>query len=294
MEKTPAVDLRRILLLGHSGFVGSHLVTHLRRHSPELELVAISVGDLDLTGTEAVGRLSALFGADVGVVMTAGVKRQWGDTLEAFARNLSMAQNVCHALAARPVGRLVFFSSAAVYGEATHNEAIDENTPIGPASYYGVAKFASECILQQTLRRGLVALRPPLIYGPGDTSKSYGPAGFVHAAINGEPITLWGDGDEKREFIFVDDVAELTTRLLFSDFEGPLNIASGRQYTFREAADLAARRACRGFAIESRPRSKTKVDHGFRNGRLAGLFPDFKFHSLEDGICRTLDAELPK
>jgi len=288
------MDLRRIVLLGHSGFVGSHLVTHLRRHHPELELVTLSVDDLDLTRTEAVERLSALFEADVGVVMTAGVKRQWGDSLEAFSRNLGMAQNICQALAARPVGRFVFFSSAAVYGETNHNEAIDENTTVCPASYYGVAKFASECILQQTLRRGLVALRPPLIYGPGDISKSYGPAGFVHAARHSDPITLWGDGDEKREFIYVGDVTELTTRLLFNDFEGPLNIASGRQYTFREAADFVVRHARARVAITSRPRSKVKVDHGFRNDRLAGLFPDFKFHSLEDGIRRTLEAELRK
>jgi UDP-glucose 4-epimerase len=288
------MDLRRIVLLGHSGFVGSHLVTHLRRHRPDLELVALSVNDLDLTRTEAIERLSALFAADVGVVMTAGVKRQWGDTLEAFSRNLSMAQNLCRALAARPVGRFVFFSSAAVYGEANHNEAINENTAVCLASYYGVAKFASEGLLQQTLRRGLVMLRPPLIYGPGDTSNSYGPAGFVQAALNSAPITLWGDGEEKREFIYVGDVAELTTRLLFNDFDGPLNIASGRQYTFREAADLAARHACGKVAITFRPRSKIKVDHGFSNGLLADLFPDFKFHSLEDGIRRTLEAELRK
>ncbi len=294
MTKIWTMDLRRIVLLGHSGFVGSHLVTHLRRYCPDLGLVAFSVEDLDLTRTEAVERLSALFEADVGVVMTAGVKRQWGDTLEAFSRNLSMAQNVCNALAARPVGRFLFFSSAAVYGEANDNEAIDENTAVCPTSYYGVAKFASECLLRQTLPHGLVALRPPLIYGVGDTSKSYGPAGFVHAALYGEPITLWGDGEEKREFIYIDDVAELTTRLLFNDFEGPLNIASGRQYTFRQAADFAVRHASGGVAIKSRPRSKIKVDQGFRNGRLARLFPDFKFHSLEVGMRRTLEAESRK
>jgi nucleoside-diphosphate-sugar epimerase len=75
VEKTWAMDLRRIVLLGQSRFVGSHIVRHLRRHCPDLELVALSVDDPDLTLTEAVERWSALFEADVGVVMTAGVKR---------------------------------------------------------------------------------------------------------------------------------------------------------------------------------------------------------------------------
>jgi UDP-glucose 4-epimerase len=287
------MDLRRIVLLGHSGFVGRHLAAHLSRRHPALELIALSVGELDLTRAESVERLTALFTADagVGVVMTAGIKRQWGDSLEAFSGNLDMAANVCRALAARPVSRFLFFSSAAVYGESNHNQAIDEDTAISPSSYYGIAKFASERLLRQSLRRGLVALRPPLIYGPGDSSKSYGPAGFIRAALDGEPIALWGDGEEKREFIYVGDVAELSARLLFSDFEGPLNVASGRQYTFRGAAEIAARLVCGSAAIASRPRSKAKVDHGFHNYRLAGLFPDFRFHSLEDGMRRTLEAE---
>src|SRR6266481_6268102 len=79
VTKSLAMDLRRIVLLGHSGFVGSHIVTHLSRHRPDLELVALSVEDLDRARRGAVERLSALFGADVGVVMTAGVKRKWGD-----------------------------------------------------------------------------------------------------------------------------------------------------------------------------------------------------------------------
>jgi UDP-glucose 4-epimerase len=281
------MDLRRIVLLGNSGFIGSHLETGFRRRYPNLELVVFSIANLDLTQPQAAGRLAELFDQRTAVVMTAGVKRQWGDTLDAFSQNVSMAVNLARVLQLHPVRRFVFFSSAAVYGEENHDEQITEDSLVWPTSYYGAAKFASECVLRKLLPAGFVALRPPLIYGPGDTSKSYGPAGFAHAAIHHEPIVLWGEGDEKREFIFVLDVVELVARLVLHDFTGVLNIATGQPSTFRQAADIVCR--CVPTTITSRPRSRTKVDHGFHNHRLASLFPDFKFHSVEDGIRKTIE-----
>jgi UDP-glucose 4-epimerase len=283
------MDLRRIVLLGHSGFVGSRLEENFRHHHPDLELACFSFPEFDLTQPPTAEKLTAVFDFQTAVVMTAGVKRQWGDTLDAFSQNLTMAVNVARVLESHPVRRFVFFSSAAVYGEECHNEQITEDTPVRPTSYYGAAKFASECVLGQTLGGGFVALRPPLIYGPGDTSKSYGPAGFVHAAAHREPITLWGEGDEKREFVFVDDIVALAEQLVFHDYAGVLNVASGRACTFRQAADIVSRLV--PTAIASRPRSKPKVDHGFVNERVGHLFPDFKFHSLQDGIQATLQAE---
>ena len=286
------MDLRRIVLLGHSGFIGTRLETRFRQRHPDLELACFSIEDLDLTQPHAAETLADCFDSQTAVVMTAGVKRQWGDTLDAFSQNVSMAVNVARLLQAHPVRRFLFYSSAAVYGEEHHDERITEVTPVRPTSYYGIAKFASECVLHKALAAGFVAIRPPLIYGPGDASKSYGPAGFVHAAAQGEPIALWGEGDEKREFIFVEDVVELTERLVFHNYDGVLNIVSGRSCTFRQAADIVCRFA--PTTITSRPRSKPKVDHGFCNEQLTRSFPDFKFHNLEEGIRKTFQAELGK
>jgi UDP-glucose 4-epimerase len=266
---------KRIVLLGNKGFIGSHLESALRALVPEY--VGFHLGNLDLV--RSAEALVPLFDPETAVVMTAGVKRQWGDSLDAFQQNIAMAVNVARVLENRPVGRLLYFSSAAVYGEANHDECITEETPVRPTSYYGAAKFASECVL-----RGCVALRPPLVYGPGDTSRSYGPSGFAWAARRGEPVTLWGEGDEKREFIYVRDVARLVVRLLASNYAGPLNVVSGKSHTFAEAARLA------GAVVESRPRSKPKVDHGFLNARLTGMFPDFTFCQLNEGMHETLSA----
>jgi UDP-glucose 4-epimerase len=266
---------KRIVLLGNKGFIGSHLERALRPLVKEY--AGFHAETLDLA--RSADLLTDWFDLETAVVMTAGVKRQWGDSLDAFSQNVAMAVNVARVLEKHPVQRFLYFSSAAVYGEAHHDEAISEETPVRPTSYYGAAKFAAECVLS-----GCVALRPPLVYGPGDTSRSYGPAGFAWSAKQGEPVTLWGGGEEKREFVYVGDVVKLVIGLLCHTYTGPLNLASGRSYTFAEAAHLA------GARIQTKPRSKPKVDHGFDNSRVNHLFPDFNFCPLNEGIHETLSA----
>ena len=151
--------MKRVVLLGNKGFIGAHLEARLKRLG--LEYRGYDLPEIDLTKSCDIP-----LDAETTVVMTAGVKRQWGDTIDAFQQNIAMAANVARAINKQQVGRMILFSSAAVYGEQHENLHINEDTPIRPTSLYGAAKFASECVL-----RGCVALRPALIYGPGDTSK---------------------------------------------------------------------------------------------------------------------------
>lgn len=290
-----ASSIRRVLILGHSGFVGSRLTDRLRTQASGLQLEGRSFPPTDLTREEEMRGFQQLFDLNTAVVMLAGVKRQLGDNLDTFQQNLQMVANLCRVLQERPVGRLLYFSSAAVYGEDTHNLEFTEETPVRPVSFYGIAKFSSECLVRKVFagRPGssLVILRPTLIYGPGDQG-IYGPSGFVKAAVRGEKIGLWGDGTELREFLFVDDVVELAARLLFHPFSGVLNPVSGRSHSFKEVLEIVEARLQRSLAIEVRPRSKIKADNGFDNRLLKEILPDFVFTSLAEGVARTLSSEL--
>lgn len=288
-------QIKRVLILGHTGFIGSHLGRFFREHSPAVEIMGRSTSSVDLTKMEETFRLADLLGPTTAVLFCSGIKKQRGDNLETFSKNLAMVINLCRVLQDRPVARLVFFSSAAVYGEDIHNTNITEETPIHPTSYYGFAKYASEGLLQHTMGQqgegSLLILRPTLIYGPGDQSSSYGPLGFVKAAINKEPIMFWGDGSERREFMFIADLVTLVHRLTFHEYVGVLNIVSGRSYTFKEAWEIVARLVPFELPTSSRSRTKRKVDHGFYNMALTRLFPDFSFTDLEHGIKQTWEIE---
>ena len=287
--------IRRVLILGHTGFIGGHLVRYFRKHSPEIELVGRSTSSLDLTKEEEALTLADLIDLKTAVVMCAAIKRQFGDNLDAFSQNLKMVMNLCRLLQNHPVGHLVYFSSAAVYGEETHNTKITEETPVHPTSYYGIAKYTSECLLCKMIddqeQSSLLILRPPLVYGPGDRGGTYGPSGFVKAAIRRDKITLWGDGSEQREFILVEDLTKIVHRLIFHEYGGMVNVVSGKSYTFKDALDIVSRLVPFKLQIGSRPRTKRKVDNGFCNEALVELLPGISFTSLEEGIKRTFDVE---
>jgi UDP-glucose 4-epimerase len=255
-----------------------------------VELIGRSLPALDLTVAEQADRLAELFTPETAVVSLAAIKRQLGDHLESFTANVQIATNLARVLARRPVGRFIFMSSAAVYGEETTNLAITEGTAPRAASYYGMAKLASELLLQKAAGLAVLCVRPPLIYGPGDQG-GYGPTGFIQSALRAESIVLWGDGSELREFVFVADAARVLAELVFNDCTGVVNLASGRSYNYREA--LAAVEQCLPLRapVTSRPRSKGKADHGFDNARLRAMLPGCQFTSLEEGVRLTVASQ---
>jgi len=281
--------VKQVVILGHSGFIGSHLERTLSA-SGTREVIGRSLPDIDLADPGSAARLRPYLTRDAALVLLAAVKRQFGDTREAFQQNMAIVENVCRLLEEHPVGRVIFLSSAAVYGEETENTNISEETPVNPTSYYGIAKYSAERLLKKTCsadhQASLICLRPPLIYGPGDKGRTYGPSGFTAAALDGAPITLWGDGTERREFIHVQDICRLIAGLLESDFAGELNVVSGTSYCFADIV-AALKEQFPNLEVNSRPRSKQKADNAFDARKIKSLLaPGFQFTSLKDGLSQ--------
>jgi UDP-glucose 4-epimerase len=286
-----AQAIRRVVILGHKGFIGGNLFRHFLAHSAQLEIVGRDFPEVDLTKPDQAKRLAEDFDPNTAVIICAAIKKQLGDTLEAFEKNLQIAVNVCRVLAKSPVKRVIFFSSAAVYGEDVHNTNITEDTPVQPATYYGIAKFTTEGLLRKTLapnRTSLVCVRPALVYGPGDQG-GYGPTGFIKAALAKEPIVLWGDGSEKREFVYVGDVARVVHALTLQAEDEVINLVSGTSYTFLDALVIVRQSIGLSQPVATRPRTKNKADHGFDNARLRGRVPG-TFTSLSEGMRLTIES----
>jgi UDP-glucose 4-epimerase len=289
-----AAAFSRIVLLGHTGYIGSRLAAALATAAPGVPVVGRSAPGLDLTHPASAAALEGLLDPDCALVICAAIKKQLGDSPEIFEHNLAMVLNVCRAATAQPVRRIVFFSSASVYGEDVQHSVIDESTAVQPTSFYGIGKFAAERLLLRMAgqQRGpsLLILRPALVYGPHEPAYYYGPSGFLAKALSHAPITLWGDGEELREFLFIDDVVALATRLTLGDAHGVLNVVSGTSYTYAQALSAIAGLTGRQPAITSQPRTKDRVDHRFDPARLLRECPGFVFTSMEEGLRRVAAA----
>src|SRR5262249_32023886 len=140
-------EFSRIVLLGHTGYIGRRLAAALESAAPHVPVIGRSAPTLDLTRPESAAAMGQLLDPECPLGIRAAIKKQLGDTLETFEQNLAIVLNICRALASRPVRRVVFFSSAAVYGEDVEHDVITESTPVQPTSLYGIGKFTAERLL---------------------------------------------------------------------------------------------------------------------------------------------------
>lgn len=282
--------LRRIVILGHTGFIGSHLEERLRTNTA-LEVVGRSPPEVDLRVLTNALALRELLDERTALVLCSGVKPAVANDFDAFHANVAIAANVAKLIEASAVARILFFSSAAVYGEDAENTAITEATPVAPSSYYGIAKYASERLLYRSVHEPddrLMIVRPATVFGPGDASRQYGPSAFVDAVLHGGTVTLWGDGSERREFVFVGDVVRIVERLLVDGGGGVVNIVTGESRSFSEILAAVSAAAGRAPAVVSRPRTRPKVDHGFIPVGLRERLPGSTFTPLAEAIARTI------
>lgn len=290
--------MKRILILGHSGFVGNNLFHFLLKKYHHIEIIGKSSQDIDLTNEEQTEKLKEYFDLDTVVIMTSGIKSNYGNDLSTFHNNGVMAENVCKILSTHPVKKFIFFSSIAVYGVDSNNTAITENTPVMTDSYYGLSKYISEKLLTLEFSKhkdsSLIILRTPTIYGSGEKIKAATPSGFLITSLDGQEVTLWGDGSELREFLFIDDLLKTIDLLIFSDFSGILNIGDGVGNSYKESLTIISKFLGKELTVHSKPRSKEKVDKVYDNSLFLRLFPGFSFTPLEKGLQTIIDAHNSK
>ncbi len=261
---------------------------------PDVETVGLSLSDIDLTDPASTQAIAKHLTPDTAVVMSAAIKRQLGDSPDIYLQNTAMLVNFANLITNNPVRRVVYLSSAAVYGEDIENLSITEASPINCRTYYGLSKHTAEWMLNKVAdgenNVSIGHVRPATIYGPGDLGTAYGPSGFLNKTMADEEITLWGDGSELREFLYIDDVAAMLARYVFLDHHGPVNLVSGNSYTFQDSLEAIAKATGKTPDVNSRERSKDKVDNKFDNTLLRQLMPDLSFTSLEDGVRLMYDA----
>jgi UDP-glucose 4-epimerase len=132
-------------------------------------------------------------------------------------------------------------------------------------------------------------LRPTLIYGADDPHNGYGPNRFRRLANANEDITLFGEGEERRDHVFIEDVAEIALRVLTHRSQGALNIATGTVHSFRSVAEQVIALAPNKVRISGSPRNGPMPHNGFRpfDPTAASVaFPDFTFTQLETGLAK--------
>jgi len=273
----------RTVILGAKGFVGGALTKRLAEAGAET--LALGRQELDLLATDAAERLAAtLTQNDSLVVISARAPvKNHGMLVD----NIAMMAAVCDALERVAPAHLVYVSSDAVYADS--DGPLDEASPAEPGALHGAMHLMRELMLKSITDAPLAILRPSLLYGAADPHNGYGPNQFRRLAAEGKPIGLFGKGEERRDHVFIDDVAEIIYRVLAHRSAGILNIATGSVVSFHEIADMVRALFAETVAIEYKPRSGPMPHNGYRPFAIDACrkaFPDFTYTPVADGIAR--------
>jgi nucleoside-diphosphate-sugar epimerase len=278
-----------VAILGARGFIARALASRLARRG--VPTLPISSARIDLASPAAGRSLAALLDpADV-VVMTAALTPDKGQDAGTLMRNLAMGEAVAQAIAARPGAQLVYLSSDAVYD--WRQPLISEQVAPSPTSLYSSMHLTREQVLTAAAAAARVPcclLRPCAVYGPGDTHQGYGPNRFVRTALADGVIELFGEGEEQRDHVYIEDVAAAIEAAILHRSEGTLNVVSGRSVSFAEVARSVAALAARPVAIRHRDRRGPVTHRHFDPTALWRAFPDFRPTDLAAGLRLAVSA----
>lgn len=276
LEHLFAVPARpeRVVVIGANGFIGGAVVRRLRKDG--VETVALGRAEVDLLLPDADVRLAGMLRAgDVVVAASAIAPCKNADML---VQNVVLARAITRAIAAVPVAHVVNVGSDAIYADCA--EPLTESSPAAPESLHGVMHLARELMLKSEVKAPLATIRPTLVFGPGDPHNGYGPNKFRRQAARGESIVLFGEGEERRDHIFIEDVAELAVQVIYHRSVGALNAATGEVRSFREIAEAVAALAPKPVAISGSPRSGPMPHNGLRPFDVSAVhaaFPVLEF-----------------
>ncbi|MEO8077575.1 MAG: NAD-dependent epimerase/dehydratase family protein [Acidobacteriota bacterium] len=218
----------------------------------------------------------------------AGVRMSWGQDFRIYTENnVDASQQLLEACVGQPLHRFVYASSSSLYGDNVSIPMREDALP-QPVSPYGVTKLAAEQLCHlYSVNHGVPAtsVRYFTVYGPRQRPDMAFHR-FIRAALEGRPITLYGDGEQTRDFTFVADAVAAT--LAAGDRGVPgraYNIGGGSRVTVNDVLDIIGRLAGRSLDVRREPAQKgdmrdTYADTGLAKADL-GFAPTV---SLEEGI----------
>ena len=306
----------RILITGGAGFIGSHLTdvllakgytvrilddlstgkrSNLPLDNPRVELIVGDVADADVVARamvdcQAVAHLAAV----------ASVQASVDDPVRTHQSNFVGTLNVCEAMRQATVKRVVFASSAAVYGNNGEGFAIDEDTPKAPLTPYASDKLAGEYYFDFYRRQH--ALEPVVfrffnIFGPRqDPSSPYSGviSIFSERAQKGLPITIFGDGEQTRDFFYVEDLVGLLVQALEAPHVevGAINVGMNQATSLTQMLEVLAEVLGEIPPVSHSPARAGDIRHSrANNDRLLKRFKLTGTTPMSVGLAKLLGKE---
>ncbi len=274
----------RVVVIGAGGFVGGAIMKRLGAQG--VQTLGLTRQDVDLTAADARSKLAGHLKPSDAVVAVSAIAPV--KNLEMLKDNLAIISAIAEALSTSPVSHVLNIGSDAIYADS--DGPLSEASCASPASAHGIMHLTREVTLGDAAGdTPFATLRPTLIYGADDPHNGYGPNRFRRLAADGQEIVLFGEGEERRDHVWVEDVAELATRMLMMRSQGVLNAATGTVISFRDAAEAVVGHFANPVSVTGSPRVGPMPHNGYRPfdpAATTAAFPDFAYTLPEEGFAK--------
>ena len=277
---------KRIVVMGAGGFIGASLVKTLK--SSNIPFISLTEKNMNLLDSEASDRLVNILNADDTLVVISAIAPC--KNIEMLLQKISMMKTVCEAIERKQPKHLIYLSSDAVYADSPN--PLTENSSAEPGSLHGVMHLSREIMLKQVCTAPMVILRPSLIYGSEDTHNGYGPNRFISLALQNKSISIFGNGEEKRDHVYIRDVVNIIVKCIINKKLGIFNIATGKVYSFKDLANRIINLSKSKSKLIKIKRKGPMPHNGYRPfniNLIKNNFKNIKMFSIENGIKKYLE-----
>ena len=301
---------KKILITGGAGFIGSHIVDELINDNeitiidnlttgsiknlkyPEHENLNFIEGDIreinfdDFTsGTDYIFHLAAM----------ASVPLSVEKPMECNDINVNSTVKLLKSAVDNDVKKIVFSSSSSVYGE-NRNMPLKETEQPMPTSPYAASKASCELYLRtfyESYGLNYIALRYFNVFGPRQDKNSQYAAvipNFISSLLEGKQAEIYGDGEQTRDFDYIGDIAQANINSCKSDYNGIINIASGKKLTINELYEIVKNALGSELKPKYLPKRPGDIKHSLADtSNMEKINLKIDYGNFEDQIIETVN-----
>ncbi len=292
------MQLGNVLVTGGSGFIGSHLVTMALEYSksvtvvdlqprshPDVKHVVADISDQNSLHSMLPHNFDTIFH----LAARTSVLQSMNDPQGVFDTNVIGTQNLLELARLRSVKRILLASTNAVVGNIVDGNIV-ESSPMRPLTPYGSTKAAAEVLSNAygaSYQISAVHLRLTNVYGEGMAKKDSIVPRLMGAAMGLSKFSIYGDGEQYRDYVYVKDVARAFMHLADTDYQGPVIIGSGRSITVNSLIKKISQATGTNIPFDKAPAKPGEMRGVSVDNSLAKSLGIMTDTDIDDGLART-------
>lgn len=227
--------MNKVILFGNSGFIGNYIQNNFK----DYEVIGYNSLSCNLLDIENIYKIFNECLNPIDIIVTSCVVRTKENSVNSFEQNFLMIKNLSQAISNTniQINHIIFLSSVDVYGPNT-SDIIDENSLTNPKDFYSLSKLTNEFFLKMVCSSkniSLSILRLPGVYGDEESNSTLGK--LIANARKGS-ITIYGDGKNERDFLYVMDLLKVLSVCIKENINDTINVVTGSSFSINEISQL--------------------------------------------------------